>query len=249
MKRIAMWSGPRNISTAMMRSFENRGDTVVIDEPFYACFLERSGIDHPGREIILQSQSTDTNKVIESLVGPHSEAAGIFYQKHMCHHMLDGMELDWMKEVTNVFLIRDPRAMIASYVKSREAVEFSDLGARQMIKFFDAECDRLGTTPIVIESADVLKDPEGMLEKLCNALEIPFDIAMLNWPQGKRDSDGVWAPHWYASVEKSTGFMPYSEREIELSPELERIADQCMPAYEKLLKYALLKNVKLTPTS
>ncbi len=239
MKRIAMWSGPRNISTAMMRSFENRADTCVVDEPFYACYLKRSGSIHPARDMILDQQSSNYSSIVESLISSPREDSPIFYQKHMCHHMLADMDRRWLDKVNNAFLIRDPRKMIASYVKSRQDPVFADLGALQQDELFKRTADKIGAPPPVVESADILKDPEGTLNKLCNSLAIPFDPAMLSWPAGKRESDGVWAPYWYASVEKSTGFVPYKESKVELTPALERLADKCMPMYENLKKYKI----------
>ena len=238
-KRIAMWSGPRNISTAMMRSFENRRDTIVVDEPLYAAFLQETGIDHPGRDDILKAQSTDWRRVAKELLVPLPDGVDIFYQKHMCHHLLDDMGRDWINDLTNVFLIRDPRAMIASYVKSRETVCLADIGVAQQLELFKRTADRLGSAPPVLDSADVLKNPAAMLNKLCASVDIPFDQAMLTWPAGSRDSDGIWAPYWYDSVIKSTGFSPYREGEIILSAALEKIADKAQVVYEELFKFKI----------
>ncbi|WP_262692289.1 sulfotransferase-like domain-containing protein [Kordiimonas aestuarii] len=238
--RIAMWSGPRNISTAMMRSFENRADTVVVDEPLYATYLAATGIDHPGREEVLVSQSTDWRQIVETLTGPVPDGASVFYQKHMCHHMLPDMGRDWLEALDHAFLIRDPRLMLASYVKTREEVTLTDLGLEAQLEIFEREADKLGKAPPVIESADVLRNPEGKLRKLCAALRILFDDAMLSWPAGRRDSDGVWAPYWYRNVEASTGFMaPKKEETPVLAPHLARIADAAMPIYETLSRYRL----------
>lgn len=238
-KRIAMWSGPRNISTAMMRSFENRADTQVIDEPFYAHYLQETGLDHPGREAVLEGQSKDVKHVIDTLLAPLEEGCTIFYQKHMSHHMLVGMDQRWMAKLSHAFLIRDPRAMLASYVKSREEVTLTDLGLPQQLALFDQMADKLGKAPPVIESADVLKDPKGKLVQLCAELEIPFDDAMLSWPAGPRDTDGIWAPWWYKNVEASTGFAPYTHKQFKLESRLKSIADLAMPYYEKLSRYCL----------
>lgn len=238
-KRIAMWSGPRNISTAMMRSFENRADTQVIDEPFYAHYLDVTGLNHPGREAVLEGQPRDAKRVIEGLMAPLQEGRTIFYQKHMSHHMLAGMDHRWMASHVHAFLIRDPRAMLASYVKSREEVTLADLGLPQQLALFDQMADKLGEAPPVIESVDVLKDPKGKLMQLCAALNIPFDAAMLSWPAGPRDTDGVWAPWWYENVEASTGFESYEHKRIQLESRLKPIADLAMPYYEKLSRYCL----------
>jgi hypothetical protein len=237
--RIAMWSGPRNISTAMMRSFENRSDTQVIDEPFYAHYLFETGIEHPGRDAVLAGQSTDDKHVAETLLAPLQNGKKIFYQKHMSHHQLMGMDQGWMDRVTHAFLIRDPRATLASYVKAREEVSLSDLGLPQQLALFDQMADRLGEAPPVIDSADLRKDPETKLTALCDALDIPFDTAMLSWPAGKRDTDGVWAPWWYNEVEASTGFKPYKYKKPDIADHLESIADLAVPYYEKLSRYCL----------
>lgn len=238
-KRIAMWSGPRNISTAMMRSFENRSDTTVIDEPFYAYYLAETGLDHPGRDAILASQPTDAKSVIKALLAPVPAGIKVFYQKMMTHHLLSDIDLAGMDCLTHVFLLRDPRAMIASYVNARDQISLMDIGMLQMQDLFSRTCDRLGAAPPVLNSQDVLKNPEKALRALCTAVDIDFDPAMLSWPAGCRESDGVWAPHWYDSVIKSTGFNPFIPKIIKLTPEQENIADHCLPIYEKIQRYAL----------
>lgn len=236
-KRIAMWSGPRNISTAMMRSFENRPDTAVIDEPFYAFYLDRTGDEHPRRDQVIASQPTEPTQVIKQLMGPVKSGVKIFYQKQMTHHLLPEVDLSALDGLNHVFLIRDPRAMVASYVRSRDTVAVNDMGMQQMWDLFQRTSDRLGFSPPVLDSKAVLQNPEIALRGLCAAIDIPFDAAMLSWPAGKRDSDGAWASHWYGSVEKSTGFMPYAETDITLSAHEESVAAQCMPFYEKMQKF------------
>ena len=238
--RIAMWSGPRNISTAMMRSFENRADTVVVDEPLYACYLSDTGIHHPGREEVLASQATDWETVTKALTGAVPDGAKVYYQKHMAHHLLPHMGRDWTDQLTHAFLIRDPRLMLASYVKTRDEVTLADLGLEAQLEIFEREADRLGTAPPVIESADVLKNPKAKLTALCEALGIPFDDGMLKWPAGPRESDGVWAPYWYKNVEASTGFnKPDDMAPPSLEPRLQAIADEAMPIYEMLQEFRL----------
>ena len=239
--RIAMWSGPRNISTAMMRSFENRPDTWVVDEPFYAAFLAATGIDHPMREESLASQPQDWRVVVKSLLGPVPEGRPIFYQKHMTHHMVAEFGRDWISQVRNAFLIRTPDDVLASYVRKREHVTSDDIGFASQSELFERELDRLGYPPPVIEGEDVLADPRGTLSALCAALGIPFSEAMLSWPMGRRATDGVWAPVWYGSVERSTGFARQHEKaeRLTLAPQLQRIADQARPHYERLAKFKL----------
>ena len=237
--RIAMWSGPRNISTAMMRAWENREDTAVVDEPFYAHYLQATGVNHPGREEVLKSQSTDAAEVAAMLTGPIPGGKSIWYQKHMTQHMLPDMPLDWLDQVTNCFLIRDPEQVVASFTIQRPDAAAWELGFEQQARLFDHVCDKLGHAPPVIDAADVLKDPRSTLGALCAQLGIPFTDGMLHWPPGPRASDGVWAPHWYAAVERSTCFAPYREREPKLSDFQWELADQCRPHYERLAKHRL----------
>jgi Sulfotransferase domain len=238
--RIAMWSGPRNISTAMMRSFEARGDAAVTDEPFYAAYLERTGIDHPLREEVIGSQPRDWRDVAATLVGDVPGAKPIWYQKHMTLHLLEEFDRGWMLKVRNAFLIREPCAVLASYVLKREAATLADIGFVQQRTLFEAEADRLGKAPPVADAADILSDPARTLTRLCEALGIPFTPAMLHWPAGRRATDGIWAPAWYRAVENSTGFeAPKSKTAIELPPHLKKIADQAQPHYDALARYRL----------
>lgn len=237
--RIAMWSGPRNISTAMMRAWENRADTVVIDEPFYARYLLATGVRHPGRDEVLASQEKDAAAVAAMLTGPVPDNQPIWFQKHMTQHMLPDMPLDWLGQVSNCFLIRQPAAVVASFTIQRPDAAAWELGFEQQARLFDHVCDRLGTAPPVIDASDVLKDPAGMLTALCRCLGVPFSQRMLQWPPGPRASDGVWAPHWYAAVERSTGFAPYREQPAELSAFQRKLVEQCQPHYEKLSPYRL----------
>ncbi|MDO9337692.1 MAG: hypothetical protein Q7T61_14950 [Caulobacter sp.] len=239
--RIAMWSGPRNISTAMMRAFENRPDTAVVDEPFYAAYLAATGLDHPMRDEVLASQATDWATVAAEMAGAGPGGAAVFYQKHMTHHMLPGVDLDWTAACVNAFLIRDPAAVLASYVRKRGEVTLADIGVERQGELFDRECDRLGRAPPVVEGVDVLAAPRATLTALCAALGLPFSDRMLAWPAGRRDSDGVWAPAWYDAVERSTGFGPPSrEAAPELPDDLRRIADRARPLYERLAAHKLV---------
>jgi hypothetical protein len=238
--RIAMWSGPRNISTAMMRSFENRPDTAVVDEPFYAAYLAQSGIDHPMREETLAAYPTDTRAIVRSLLGPIPDGRPIFYQKHMTHHMLDGFDRSWIAECRNAFLIRAPERVLASYTEKRPDVALADIGFVQQSELFDQEADRLGHAPPVIESEDVLANPRAALTALCAALDIPFMEKMLAWPAGRRASDGVWGKVWYEAVERSTGFAPQKSRPPKpLADEYRAIADAARPHYERLFAHRL----------
>lgn len=237
--RLAMWSGPRNISTAMMRSWENRGDCAVVDEPLYAAYLAATGLDHPGRDDVIAAGDTHAARVAERLVGPVPGAQPIWYQKHMTHHLLPGQDTAWVRQLTNVFLIRDPADVVASYLKSRATVTPDDIGLPQQGRLFDELADATGQAPPVIDADDFLKAPEAHLRALCAHLGIDFTPRMLQWPAGRRDSDGVWAPHWYEAVWKSTGFEPWRERRTHLQGQPFDVATQCRGEYERLRAHRL----------
>ncbi len=238
--RIAMWSGPRNISTAMMRAWENREDCAVSDEPLYAAYLATTGIDHPGRDEVIAAGETDWRRVADALLGPVPGGKAIWYQKHMNHHLLADMDTDWVLGLRNVLLIRDPSEVVASYIKSRAAVTPDDIGLPQQGRLFDLLCDALGEAPIVIDAGDFLRAPEAHLRALCGRLGIAFTPRMLSWPAGPRDSDGVWAPYWYDAVWRSTGFEPWRPREDTLTGEALAAADICRPIYERLREYRMM---------
>jgi hypothetical protein len=237
--RIAMWSGPRNLSTAMMRSFSSRPDTFVSDEPFYGCFLRDTGADHPMRDEVITAMDCDWQSVMASLRGPTPGGSPVWYQKHMWHHMEGPIGYDDFDGFSHAFLIREPERMIASYLRKREAAEFENFGMDRQAEFFEREADRLGHAPPVIDAGDVLRDPAGVLSRLCNALGIPWEPGMLFWAPGRRETDGPWAPHWYGAVESSTGFGPPEEAAETLPGAAQRIADRCRPYYEQLAEYRL----------
>ncbi len=231
--RIAMWSGPRNLSTAMMYAFGNRGDCAVVDEPFYAAYLALTGLQHPMREDILESQSQDADEVAASLVGQVPAAKPYFYQKHMTQHMIDGVPRDWMREVTNLFLIRHPARVIASYAAKRENPTLDDIGFRQQAELFDLCCS-WGQRPVVVDSHDIRDDPEAKLEQLCEAIGLPSSPKMLSWPKGGHPEDGAWAPVWYGAVWNSTGFAGPEEALPEVPDELRPVLEAAMPYYEDM---------------
>jgi hypothetical protein len=241
--RIAMWSGPRTVSTAMMRAWENRPDTVVADEPLYAFYLSQTGLDHPGRDEVIASQPTDWRVVLRELSeGPLPGGATIAYAKHMTHHVLPSVDLAAFAPFRHAFLIRDPRSLLASYARVRSAPTLDDLGLRQQAWLFE----EFGGP--VIDSADVLAAPEAGLRALCAALGAPFTPAMLSWPPGPRDSDGVWAPYWYDGVWRSTGFRPPAAPAAGgLDPALEPLLEQCLPFYERLEKNKIVINGQNEP--
>jgi hypothetical protein len=212
-----------------MRAWENRPDTVVVDEPLYAYYLAATGIDHPGRDDIIAGQPTDWRAVVRTLTeDPLPAGATISYQKHMTHHVLPEIDLDLLDGLRHAFLIRDPRRVLASYAKVREEPTLADLGLEQQVALFR----RFGGP--VVDSDDLLRGPAARLRALCAALDVPFDPAMLSWPAGPRDTDGVWAPYWYASVEASTGFGPYREATVDVPPHLAGLAEECRPYYDEL---------------
>ena len=232
--RIAMWSGPRNLSTAMMRSFGNRADTFVSDEPFYGAYLSTSGANHPMRDTVIAGMDCNWESVMRSLAGAEPDGSPVWYQKHMWHHMVGPIGYADFAGFTHAFLIRKPERMIASYLRQREAAAFEDFALDRQADAFEREADRLGHAPPVIDANDVLADPEGVLTKLCAALGIAWDPAMLSWPPGRRATDGPWAPHWYAAVEASAGFGPPDTGPVDLPDDARRLADQCRPYYDRL---------------
>jgi Sulfotransferase domain len=237
--RLAMWSGPRNISTAMMRAWENRGDCMVSDEPLYAHYLAHTRSDHPGADEVIAQGDTDWQRVVAALTGPLPEARAIWYQKHMSHHLLPHIGHDWIHGLSNVFLIRDPVDVVASYIKSRATVTAEDIGLEQEARLFDEVAQRLGAAPPVIDANDFLKDPEAHLRALCTHFGIAFTERMLSWPAGPRASDGVWAPYWYAAVWRSTGFETWSPRARQLTGAAAKAAEDARPWYEHLYQYRL----------
>ena len=237
--RIAMWSGPRNLSTAMMRSFGSRADTVVSDEPFYGCFLKATGADHPMREETIGAMDCDWRSVMAALRGSSPDGSPVWYQKHMWHHVTGPIGYADFDGFTHAFLIREPDQMIASYLRKRETAAFENFGLDRQAEFFEREADRLGAAPPVIEANDVLANPQGVLSKLCKALGIAWDPAMLSWAPGRRETDGPWAPHGYGAVEKSTGFGPPETGPVELPVAARRLADRCRPYYERLAEHRL----------
>lgn len=239
LRRLAMWSGPRNISTALMRAWENRPDTYVHDEPLYAHYLQQTGLPHPGAAEVIAAYPTDWRTVAEQLTGPLPEGITIYYQKHMTHHMLGNVGRDWLLKLTNCFLIRDPGQVIVSLAKVIGTPTIEQTGIPQQHELFTFVQAMTQERPPVIDSADVLADPRGVLSKLCAAIDVPFDEAMLSWPAGPRESDGNWAPYWYASVEQSTGFMPPLAQPAPIPPELQPLVDACMPLYDTMREYAI----------
>lgn len=237
--RICMWSGPRNISTAMMRSFSSRTDCAVSDEPFYGCFLRESGAPHPMAAEVIADMNCDWNSVTATLSGPAPGGQPVWYQKHMTHHMVGPVQPDDLIGCVHAFLIREPKRMVASYRNKRESVTPEDLGYATQRAFFDRVADRLGHAPPVIDSADVLADPNGTLSALCATLGIAWDPAMLSWPAGIHPDDGIWASHWYDAVAASTGFQSPDNRPVTLDDQGRAVAEACKPDYAHLARHRL----------
>ncbi|MEX1035349.1 MAG: sulfotransferase [Sneathiella sp.] len=236
--RISMWSGPRNISTAMMRSFASRPECRAVDEPFYAYYLARTGLHHPMYKEVIASQPTNWRTVADNLNAPLPKGSSL-YIKHMTHHMLEEVDLGVFRKHRNVFLIRDPKRAIASYAAKWDQISTEDIGIKRQLEIFEEIRNLANRPPLVVEAEDILKNPETSLKKLCTALDIEWQAEMLRWPKGRRPEDGVWAAHWYASVEASTGFAPYEDREITLSLAQSELLEEQLPYYNTLRSYKI----------
>lgn len=237
--RIAMWSGPRNLSTAMMRSFSARADTAVTDEPFYGAYLKQTGDPQPMADAVIASMDCDWQSVARTMRGDAPGGAPVWYQKHMSHHMEGPVTIEDFPDHRHAFLIRDPVRVAASYAAKRTAIRPEHLGTARQREYFDRVADRLGHVPPVVDSAAVLADPAAVLARLCAALGIPFNDAMLSWRHGPMESDGIWGAHWYDQVNASTGFGQPPGPPPELEPEFARVAEACREDYEALALHAL----------
>ena len=234
-----MWSGPRNISTALMRSWESRSDTFVIDEPFYAHYLSVTNVDHPGRDEIIQNGETDQSVVSKGLISDINDSCSIYFQKHMTHHMIPSVGREWMKDVVNCFLIRDPKDMILSYTKVNSNLSMHLLGLEEQYELFEYVTKINGRTPPVVDSKDILLDPRKILSLLCEKVGVIFSEEMLSWSKGVRDTDGIWAKYWYDNVINSTGFNTYTEKNEVIRDEYLQLYDDCSKIYEKLSKHKI----------
>ena len=237
--RIAMWSGPRNISTAMMRSFGARPDCAVSDEPFYGAFLKATGEPHPLAAETIADMDCDWGSVLKTQSGDATYSAPIWYQKHMPHHMVGAVDISDMPDHTHAFLIRAPERVVASYRAKNELRSSELLGFAQVREYFEREADRTGQAPPVVDSDGILENPAKVLEQLCVRLNIPWDPAMLQWEKGPHAADGVWGEHWYDKVNASTGFGPPRGELPELDGEYRKTAEACREDYEFMCKYAI----------
>lgn len=237
--RINLWSGPRNVSTALMYSFAQRVDTRVVDEPLYAHYLRVSGAEHPGRDAVLAEMNSDGETVVRNVILADYDRPIVFF-KQMAHHLVE-IDHAFLSECANVLLIRDPAEVLTTIVRQIPDPALADIGIAQERALFDELCG-LGQDPPVLDSKELLGDPEGVLRQLCGRLEIPFDPAMLSWEAGARPEDGVWAPHWYEKVHRSTGFAPYRPKSepppARVLPVLEEARPHYAALYEKALKAA-----------
>ena len=238
-QRIAMWSGPRNLSTAMLYAFASRGDCAVWDEPFYAAYLHATGAEHPMAAEVIAAGVTDPDTVAATCLGPIPHARSLFYQKHMTLHMIPGFDRGFMRGLTNVFLIRHPARVVASYAQKRESPTLTDIGFVQQAEVFDQVADWLGHPPIVVAAEDVRANPAGTLDRLCAGLGISFEHCMLSWAKGPKPYDGVWAPHWYNAVHASSGFGEPEGPLPVLKDDFARLVDRAMPGFERLARYAI----------
>lgn len=238
--RIAMWSGPRNLSTTLMRSWEARPDSFVTDEPLYANYLrETTDRRHPGYDETLVAHDADWSRVSDWLTGPVPKGRSVWYQKHMAHHLLPQVGRDWVDRLTNCFLIRRPASVLASMTEFFSDPRPEDIGLPQQVELFRRERERTGMTPAVIDSSDVLRDPPGMLAALCEHIGVPYTDSMLTWPPGLRETDGAWAPFWYKKVEPTTGFGPSREEAVEVPRHLDAVHGACQPMYEELSQHRI----------
>lgn len=237
-KRVNLWSSPRNISTALMYSFAQRSDTAVVDEPLYAHYLVRqiTDADHPGRTEILESQNNNGQEVVEQMLG-HDYGKDAVVFKQMTHHLI-ALNPGFLNEMENVLLIRDPRAILTSFSKVVDKVTAEDIGIPQQHKLFQ-QLKNSNKLTAVVDARLLLMNPEGVLKQLCDRIGIPFSHKMLSWEAGARPEDGVWARYWYGNVHKSTGFQPWKEKAYDLSPALAKIAKDCLPAYDEMVREAL----------
>jgi hypothetical protein len=229
-----MWSGPRNISTAMMRAWGNRSDTFVCDEPLYAHYLKATGKEHPGADEIIRTGEKDAGTVTAWLTGPIPDGKSVFFQKHMTHHLLPGMDRTWLTQVTNCFLIRDPRDVLLSYAKIIGTATAMDTGISQQLDIFNWVSAHQPNAPPILDARDVQNKPRELLGLLCDCVGVPFEESMLSWEPGLRPTDGVWAKHWYKEVETSTSFRPYQAGAGRLPTNMNVVHEECLACYEKL---------------
>lgn len=236
---IAMWSGPRNLSTAMMYSFGAREDCAVWDEPFYAAYLEETGLVHPMRDEIIAAGEKDPQKVATRCATAHPSGKAHFYQKHMTHHMIEAMPRDWFDQVSHVFLIRHPARVLASYAQKRDNPTLEDIGFRQQAEIYQSLRDT-GQDPLIVDSYDIRQSPEHMLRAICEGVGIAYDPNMTSWPKGGHPDNGAWAPHWYNAVHQSTGFAGAEGGLPDIPEDLKPVLQAALPYYSELREKAVI---------
>lgn len=237
-KRVSLWSGPRNISTTLMYSFAQRKDTQVFDEPLYGYYLKNSEAKnyHPGSEEVLKTMETNGNKVVEMMLR-NAEKPVLFF-KNMTHHLLPELNRGFLKDLVNIILTRDPVAMLPSYAEVVTAPTLEDVGYKMQVELLE-QLQVADIPVVVLDSKAVLLDPESQLKKLCQAIDIPFDKAMLHWAPGARPEDGSWAKYWYGNIHKSIGFIPYQPKTNPFPEKLKPLLEECLPYYEKLVSFSI----------
>ncbi len=237
---ICLWSGPRNVSTALMYSFAERPDIRVVDEPLYGHYLLASGADHPARDVIMQSMSCDGDAVMREFIERQRQQPTVrLFLKHMAHHLVD-LDLGFLRETSNIFLIRDPREMLPSLTIQLPRATLRDTGLKRQWELFE-DLSSAGQRPVILDSRELLLDPPGILSRLCEHLGLVYDPCMLSWPAGPRAEDGVWAPHWYHAVHRSTGFATYRPKQG-FPERLLPLLDECKPWYDRLFANALTRS-------
>lgn len=234
--RINLWSGPRNVSTAVMYAFRERSDTSVVDEPLYAYYLYRTGVEHPAVQDVIKSQDTDGGAVVQNVLLGQSDTPVRFF-KHMAHH-LEGLDAEFLNQMHNLLLTRDPHQMLPSLVNQVPDPTIEGTSLPTQVRMLDSIL-AAGGDPIVIESSRLLLDPEGVLRTVCARLGLEWESAMLRWDPGPKPEDGVWAPHWYDNVHSSNGFAPYREKDEPVPRHLESLLAECIPLFERLRKHAI----------
>jgi hypothetical protein len=234
--KLSVWSGPRNVSTALMYAFRQRPDTLVVDEPLYGHYLKVTRAEHPGDDEVLAAMDTDGGRVVrEVLLGPCERPVHFF--KNMAHH-LAGLDRGFLGGLTNVLLTRDPAEMLPSLARQLPNPTLRDTGLLYQTEILDHVLGQ-GLDPVVLDAKQLLLDPPGVLRSACDRLGIPFHEAMLRWPAGPKPEDGVWAKHWYANVHASTGFSPYKPRTGDFPERLKPLLEESVPLYERLRGYAI----------
>ena len=237
-RKIAMWSGPRNMSTVLMRSFSSRPDCKVVDEPFYAAYLLATGAKHPLRDSIIESQSTNAKIISKECIEGNSSKK-IEYQKHMTHHMIKAFDRSFIYKLSNVFLIRSPEKVVKSLGLKLQNYQLKDTGFPQQLELFQMIADKQGFAPPVINADDLCNHPKNGLKALCISLGIEYFESMLRWSKGPHENDGVWGQYWYRSVNESTGFEKTNKKILPSTSAEKKLIEKATPSYETISNYKI----------